>query len=204
MTFIVTFIALIIERFFDWSHLRRWSWYVTLEKGITKKLIASSPYLQLALIVLPLLCAVGIVGFLLKGVLYGLFTLIFQLLVLLYCLGPQNLWADSFACINPATSDYFKKLFHVTDVDDKQKLHKQLLSSIFIEANRRVFAVIFWFVILGPIGAILYRTITLSAQEETKETTTIELAKCARTIETILDWLPIRIFTFLFALGGHF
>ncbi len=67
-----------------------------------------------------------------------------------------------------------------------------------MEANRRVFGIIFWYVVLGPVGAVFYRATTLSA--ESVSTSSLP----ARTVEAILNWLPVRIFTFLFALGGHF
>lgn len=58
---------------------------------------------------------------------------------------------------------------------------------------------IFWFVLLGPLGALLYRLIDIfSAREE------FGLVPIAFRIKQVLDWIPIRIFTFFFALGGHF
>jgi len=182
MTFIVTFIALLIERFFDWSHIRNWSWYLKLETYVTKKMMNQSPYLILALTILPILIIVALMGFLLKGILYGLITLILQLFILLYCLGPKNLWADHLIMIG------------------QQNTQPESMGSFFVEANRRVFSVIFWFSILGPIGALLYRVLTISAQEGTFA----PVSQAARQLEVLMDWLPVRIFTFIFALGGHF
>jgi AmpE protein len=205
MTFIVTFIALMIERFFDWSHLRHWSWYSALERTLAQKLAGTSPYITLALTIVPLLLMITIIQVILTGALYGLLNLIFQLVILVYCIGPRNLWADGFACASAVPNDFCKNYFSIDTMDNSQQLHKQLLDKLFIEANRRLFAVIFWFVILGPLGAVLYRTVTISAQEKAvKEPAALEVSLKARLIETILDWLPIRIFTFIFALGGHF
>jgi len=83
-------------------------------------------------------------------------------------------------------------------------LHGQLLNNIFIAANRRIFGVVFWFIVLGPCGAVLYRAITLSSASFPKQDAAPELLQDARSIESVLDWIPVRILTCVFALGGHF
>lgn len=217
MTFIVALIALVIERFFDWSHLRQWHWYTLFQQMVMKKIPEKFSYLILVMSILPLLFVVGIGEWLLKDSLYGFAALIYQLVILLYCLGPQNLWVDAFSCINVLVQGdgqaLTKKLktSAVTsgsrtvspETSYSRALHKHLLNDIFIEANRRFFAIIFWYFFLGPVGAVLYRTVTLSASEVAQETTP-ELAQSARYTEGLLDWLPVRVFTFIFALGGHF
>lgn len=100
MMFIVTLVALLIERFFDWSHLRRWNWYLALQQVMYQRLPGKSAIVVLAATIIPLLLVVAIISFLLHGFLYGFGNLIFQVFILLYCFGPQNLWADVFAAIN--------------------------------------------------------------------------------------------------------
>jgi AmpE protein len=209
MTFIVTLIALLIERFFDWSHLRHWRWYTALQHTISQRLPGKAAMIVLAATVAPLLIAVGLISFLLNGTLYGFALLLFQLFIFLYCLGPQNLWADAFAAINALSqgdakdaSDKLKTLFGITDMKSAQSMHKQLLNQIFIQANHRVFAVVFWFVLLGPMGAVLYRAVSLSASSVHHDGSP-EIAQSALSVENILDWVPVRILSFLFALGGH-
>jgi AmpE protein len=209
MTFIVTLVALLIERFFDWSHLRHWRWYTTLQHTIFQRLPGKSAVIVLAATIAPLLLGVLLIGFLLSGVLYGFALLVFELFVFLYCLGPQNLWADAFAAVNALTqdnageaADKLKTLFGITEMKSAQGLHKELLNQIFIQANKRVFAVVFWFVVLGPIGAVLYRTISLSASSAPHDGAT-QISQNALTVESVLDWVPSRIFSLMFALGGH-
>lgn len=211
MTFIVTLIALLIERFFDWSHLRHWNWFALLQCRIMERIPNVSPYAVLACTIIPLLLAVEIVQLLLNDTLYGFPQLIFQVVVLLYCFGPKNLWADAYACINAMlqgdakfASEKLKASFGITETSYSQSLRRHLLNDIFIEANRRIFAIVFWFVVLGPIGAVLYRAVTLSFPDVSKQHASVELAQSARSVESVLDWVPVRIFTFIFALGGHF
>lgn len=196
MRFIITLVALLIERFFDWSHLRQWHWYSNLQQAVTQRLSGKNPYLAVSLTILPLVVIVLIVDYLLSHVLYGVLSVVFQLCVLLYCFGPRNLWADAFASATAfsqsdtqAAKEQLHSLFGVTNTGH---------SAFFIEANRRVFAIVFWFAILGPMGAVLYRSLAMSARS------TSELSSVACYLEAILDWLPARLFTFSLALAGHF
>jgi AmpE protein len=211
MTFIVTLIALLIERFFDWSHLRKWHWYADYQQAVAKRFPGKSAYFVLAATIIPLLLLVLVVQLMLKHVMFGMMEFLFQLFLFLYCLGPQNLWADTFACINALVqgdinlaAEKLKVSFGVTDNSSTQSLHGQLINNIFIAANRRIFAIVFWFLILGPLGAVLYRTITLSSADFPRQEVQPELVQDARSVESMLDWIPVRILTCVFALGGHF
>lgn len=206
MTFMVTLIALLVERFFDWSHLRHWHWYTAYQDSIAQKSPAQ-PYVALILTVLPLLIIVGLLQWLLRDMLYGVIGLLFQIALVLYCLGPQNLWADTFASINALVSqnkqvavDKLKMHFGILEIDASSSLHSPLLNSIFIAANHRVFAPLFWFSLLGPIGIVLYRVIALSAAASYKA----DILQQASFIKAILDWIPARLMAIFFVLGKHY
>jgi membrane protein required for beta-lactamase induction len=206
MTFIEILIALLIERFFDWSHLRQWQWFPRYEQMISEKLSNQSASVLMAAVVIPLLLAVWLVNAVAGHLLFGFVGLLFNLLVLLYCLGPRNLWADGFASINTLihgdsyAADNVKTSLNMSDTSYSHAQRKAFLSMIFNQANSRVFAIVFWFALLGPVGAVMYRVITLAASAAGSAS----LVKAARQSLDILDWLPVRLLTFLFALGGHF
>ncbi|MCL2308733.1 MAG: regulatory signaling modulator protein AmpE [Proteobacteria bacterium] len=83
-----------------------------------------------------------------------------------------------------------------------------------IAAYRCVFGVVFWFLIFGPTGAVLYWMLALAAREWSESSvgvditvlavTRAELGKVARWLLFILDWLPIRLLAFSFAIVGNF
>lgn len=211
MIFLVTLIALLIERFFDWSHLRRWQWLTNFQRGIIQRMPSASPALILGLTIVPILLATLLIEYALRHVLFGVVEFLFQILLFLYCLGPQNLWADTYACINALlqgdarlAADKLKSTFGIATAESTSTPQSQLLNHVFIAANRRVFAIVFWFLVLGPLGAVLYRTITLAASEFPSQDAAPQLVNSARAVEAVLDWIPIRILTCVFALGGHF
>lgn len=173
MTFVVTLIALLIERFFDWSHIRNWNWFVQLQRYITQRLQGKHPGLILAASVLPVALIAALIAYIFHGMLYGVIGLVFDLAILLYCLGPNNLWAE--VVTNKVTG----------------------VKNIFVAANRRILAVIFWYLFTGVLGAVIYRTLAVAAQSAEPE----DVRQYAENSEAILDWLPVRFFALLFAAG---
>lgn len=206
MTFIITLIALVMERFFHWHHLRHWGWFLKYERWLAEHSLRLPDPLRLVISLTPPLVVVAFIGYLLSGWFFGLFELIFGVLVLLYCLGPDNLWVQVYHCIDELNKgdpeqavDRAKKAFGISASHNSQIFHQQMVRAIFIAAHERIFSVVFWFVVLGPFGAVLYRLVDLfSARAE------LGLVDIATKMKNGLDWIPVRLFTFIFALGGHF
>ncbi len=179
MTFILALLSLLIERFFHWGHLRAWRWLTPYQRAWQNMPGVRSPALLLLFSVSLVLIVVGVCQHLLVGRFYNFPVLLLDLVALLYCLGPANLWVD-FAAVSPE--------------HDKARVDR----SLFLIAHERLFAVLFWFCLLGPLGAVLYRMTALSADNDAPFTLP------ALTARRWLDWLPIRIFVLLCALAGHF
>lgn len=204
MAFIITLIALVMERFFHWQHLRQWRWFLNYEASLNRYIGNWPASLRLLVNILPPILIVGILSSLLSGLFYGILELIFGVVVLLYCLGPENLWVEIYKYIQAANQNdqtgmqHVMQTFHISP-DREMGFHEALTRAIFVKANDRIFAVIFWFVILGPLGAMLYRLITIFAERPEWG-----LSDISHKLKQLLDWIPVRIFTFFFALGGHF
>lgn len=208
MSFTAIFIALLIERFFDCSHLRYWGWYPKLQRFMQQKLAGQSQAILLAATTIPVIIAVILLEWVLDDVGFGFFKLAFSVAIILYCFGPRNLWADTFACLNAITdgdastaAEQLKKAFGISETEDAQKLHHRFVNAIFIESNRRVFATVFWFSFVGLLGVVFYRLISLSADDENGSSPT---SSVARQIESYLDWPSVRVLGFIFALGGNY
>lgn len=206
MTFIIILIALIIERFFHWSHLRHWRWFARYQQFLSVRFMGWPKYLLLAACIVPPVLVVGLIDFLICHRLYEIPRLIFGVIVLVYCMGPDNLWVQIYSCIralnkedSQAAVGEVKKMFGISNVDQPQAFHQAFTRAIFIAANQRIFAVLFWFAIFGPLGAVLYRAVSLCV-----DNITLGISQTALYLQRLLDWLPARLFTFIFALGGNF
>src|SRR5689334_21915619 len=100
MAFIIILVALLIERFLDWSHLRRWGWlprYHSFLQSFRRPLPAE---LTLFLFIAIPLLIVGLLDVLLSGWFFGFIKLVFGILVLVYCLGPANLWGQAYLSLS--------------------------------------------------------------------------------------------------------
>ncbi|HSW70793.1 MAG TPA: regulatory signaling modulator protein AmpE [Gammaproteobacteria bacterium] len=206
MVFIAILMALALERFFDWSHLRSWQWFDRYCQMLSPVLDRLPPLVRLICWLLPPILVVGLVQHLLSGWFFGLFCLLFDFIILLYCFGPANFWADSYNCLQAMSQgdarlvdERLNAAFPEVGTPTPQTLHKTVVRAIYLEGERRVFAVLFWFSILGPMGALLYRLIVLANSK-----TLSDMAVLSAQALKIIEWLPARLLSFLFALGGHF
>ncbi len=208
MMFIIIFISLVIERFFHWSHLRQWRWFTVYQRWLSHSRLSRLPAVVLLILsLLPLALVVGIINSLLNGHVYGILKILFGIIVLVYCMGPVNLWVQIYQGMHQlhkeedpqAAVEWIRNEFGIAPLENTEQFHHAFVRGILLTAYYRVFAVIFWFVILGPVGAVLYRSVALMSLESP-----LGLMHIAKKIQQLLDWVPVRILTFLFALGGHF
>ena len=132
---------------------------------------------------------------------------IFSLVVLIYCLAPEKLddRLDFYITaieVENAEDRYNleKELIH-TDVANGENIELDVIKSTFIESQRRTFGVIFWFLLLGVPGAILYKLVC----ELLKELTEIRsgFTDSLVDLKRILEWPVSRLMVLGMALAGH-
>lgn len=76
------------------------------------------------------------------------------------------------------------------------QLHNQMLEAVAYQGLERFFAVVFWFVLLGPVGAFAYRLLQLYA--------TVQPSPAWLRVSSLVDWLPARLLAASFAVTGNF
>jgi AmpE protein len=86
-------------------------------------------------------------------------------------------------------------------ITDHVSLHEHVRMALLYEGFERWFAVVFWFFLLGPVGAIGYRLSYLCARND--ELGGVDNQLALRFVH-YLDWLPARILGISFALTGNF
>lgn len=82
--------------------------------------------------------------------------------------------------------------------NDWQSLHQHVLEHAAYRGFERMFAVLFWFFILGPVGALLYRLVFLFNQKAQ------EADVISAKILWWLEWPAARVLGISFALTGNF
>ena len=75
---------------------------------------------------------------------------------------------------------------------------------MFRNAMRRWFGVLFWFLLLGPFGALLYRLLVLSVAGDAARALPQRTVGGARTLLAVLEWPVAQLMTLALALVGNF
>lgn len=239
MEFITILTALAVEQFYkkaenykncDWF-AKYCDWMQHKADSIASQFPSAIGPLSLLLLLAPILIIVAIADNVFAGM-GSLFSFIFGIVVLIYSLGPRD--------ISNQVEQYLESL-SAGDVDDALKHANTFFSGhhykpeiegsprviasvmkrgILLAFNNRILAVLFWFIILGPIGALTYRlTIFLlerfaggyfgqlhetELDEDKDPANGSEFKSAIQRLYMILSWIPARLCVITFALAGSF
>lgn len=144
----------------------------------------------------------------LETVLLGIPGFVFALLVLIYCWGPRDLDQDVDAVFEARDATARQSaLSHLAtpgllrpSADDEVSL----VVNLFAQARRRWFGVLFWFLLLGPLGAMLYRLSARGTQPEAAQSISELHAVRYQRLLAILDWPVAHLMAAALALVSHF
>ena len=188
--------------------LRRYDWFAGWLRWLNAQFPEGSFWrgrygIALAL-VLPLL-VVGLLQVALDKPVWGFVGLLFDITVLFYCWGPRDLDLDVAAVLDaPDAVARRNAAARLGLVGDAAKLDgPALVEAVFRNALRRWFGVLFWFCVLGPFGALLYRASVLAAECDDSQLAQ-ETASGAKAWLAILEWPVSQLATLALALVGNF
>jgi AmpE protein len=181
MEFIALLIALALER---WSEVgnkirsfRAVNSYLKRMQYFAEHYGFKNNYLNYAITILLAMIIIGFLHSLFQSISPRILTTAFDIFILFYCLG----------------SGFYKGTEGERALDNS-------LDSIWHIANRRLFGVIFWFMLLGPMGAVMYRI--NEHLTDRQQWPAVHLG--AQYLQEMLDWIPIRLMGLSFALMGNF
>ncbi|MCH7742814.1 MAG: hypothetical protein IIB71_09175 [Proteobacteria bacterium] len=126
----------------------------------------------------------------------GLFWLALSLAVILYCIELVDL--------DRAFDDqvlWLRSLKKDDELEQVQQTHSNFRSDITYEMFQSLVPTLFWFLILGPAGALLFLLCQRYLEQVDEDDTEVDL------LELVLfwmEWIPARFTVFLFALLGEF
>lgn len=162
----------------------------------------------IALALLPPLLIVALLQWALRAptLVMGFLGLLFGIVALVYAWGPRDLDIDVEAIIDahdpPARRATIAQLW--PDGAAVAADGPALVEAVFRNALHRWFGVLFWFLLLGPVGALLYRLTAFSAEGEFARTLPGETREGARGLYAVLDWPVAQLMTLSMALVGNF
>lgn len=172
------------------------------------------------LLVVLLISPVLVALLLLQDRLYGIANLVLAVIVLFFSLGPKDIAedVDEYCRAIEAEDDEqiritAKSLIEKDVPEDPVERIRRVEESVCIQANNRLFAVIFWFVLFGPygpLGAWTYRVIDLIRRRAVFSASRIEsdanasLMQAAERLHGWLIWIPARLTSIGYAMAGSF
>lgn len=208
MSFLVILLALLIEKFTDWRRevQQDGPWLSLLRRAETSRFGKTSPALALLLVVLVPVLLLGLLLVALEPLAYGWLSLPLHLLVLLYCLGRGHAKREmgAFRDAWRRGDDEAAALAAERDLGLVAETPRSLLQAVQAHLLWRgyqgFFAVIFWYLLLGPVAALAYRLLALTEQHAHDEA----LREHAMHLRHGFDWLPARLLAASFGLVGNF
>jgi membrane protein required for beta-lactamase induction len=162
------------------------------------------------LVLLPVWGLIGLVQIWTDEWLFGLIGLVFYTLVFIYCLGPRDLamdvdtWCEVCDSLHPALRlRAAAQLLGIPDElpENVEDNAHDVTSAVLVQANERLFGVLFWFVLLGPLGAVMWRSSSLLQRYYRYDG---EFGLAASWLYGLLSWLPARLLALAYAMSGHF
>lgn len=188
--------------------LRRYGWFTGWLKWLREHIHGSwyaSAFALLISLGLPLaLCALIQHG--LSGVFFGLPGFVFGLAMLFYCWGPRDLDLDVEAVLEAADHESQQAALR-TLTGEGTALPDDVpgaVTGVFRAAKRRWFGVLFWFLLLGPFGALLYRLAQRGTEATAREHLPMIQANAFARLLAILEWPVAQAMTLALALAGNF
>ncbi len=160
----------------------------------------------IALALLPPLLLVALFQLALEAPLLGLAGLLFGIAVLFYSWGPRDLDLDVEAVMTAPDVAVRRAAAAQLWPDPAQAAldPPAMVAAVFRGAQRRWFGVLFWFLLLGAAGALLYRLVALAAEGEASRLLPPETVAGARWLHGLLDWPVAQLMTLAMALVGNF
>tara|TARA_R110002096_G_scaffold154_31_gene1052 strand:+ start:2033 stop:2944 length:912 start_codon:yes stop_codon:yes gene_type:complete len=223
MNLIALLIGLAIERLathlFHWRRLRWLDRIIDAGFRQANKLATWPALIPVIVLAVLLVLPVAAIIYSLGGTLHGFTYLLLAIFVLLFSIGPRDIGEEVGEYCDALQSEDEEKVEHAAkaliegDVpDDPRERISSVEAAVCVQANNRLFAVIFWFVVLGPLAAWAYRVTDLirrravftAAREEQEDSNSARIRDAAEFLHGWLAWIPARITALGYATAGHY
>ncbi len=226
MNLIALLIGLLIERLAtQWFHWRRMRWMDRIiDRGFAfAERMSSWPVLVPVILLAILLVLPAVAVFMALGGTLGGFTyLLLAIILLFFSFGPHDIGEDVDDYCEALKSENDEEILHAANAiiegdvpDDPLARIRRVEESVCVQANNRLFAVIFWFIVVGPLGPLAawaYRVTDLirrravfsASRSEPDDEQAARVREAAETLHGWLAWMPARLTALGYATAGHF
>lgn len=210
MSLIILLVTLGIVLFWqEGASFRKFSWFQAYIEKLNSFLAGQQSWqaeLRYLIILLPIPVALWLILILFQGLMLSVLTFIVSTIALWFSfqqLPVERDYEEYFAAVGARDEQAIRnsatKLLPNANLEQTTYMGREITAHMFIQAHQAIFAVIFWFLILGPAGAIAYRLII-----ESQKLSYPEIAAVAKKWQSWLDFIPTRLLSLSFSLMGNF
>ncbi|HZH43770.1 MAG TPA: regulatory signaling modulator protein AmpE [Lysobacter sp.] len=211
ITLIATVVALVLGHVAPAviNAMRHYGWFESLLRGYNARFPEGSFWhgrAGLLLALLPPLLLVLLFQLALDEPMLGIPALLFGTLVLIYCWGPRDLDLDVDTIVQAPDAAARRQAAAALYAEGSEPSLEptRLVEAVFRNALRRWFGVLFWFMVLGPFGALLYRLTALAVDGPGARVLPPGTLAGAQALLKVLDWPVAQLLTLALALVGNF
>lgn len=208
MTLIAVLIALALEHFvISLDHIRGFGWFDRytrwLELKFEGKAFWGGALGVIATLLVPLL--VLVLAAKLLGQVSPVLVFILAVAVFVYCLGPDlNTWLtryiDSLESRDEATRAEMEQALGGGDESSGRMDKNRIISRVLLRSHEHFFGILFWFIVLGMAGALLYRLVI--QLYDSYGDIHGGYAESVRTLHGIMMWPSAHLLALGFGLSG--
>lgn len=149
------------------------------------------------------LLLVGLLQWALHGWLYGMPGAVFSVLMVVLCWGPRDLERDVEALIyaEDASSQAQGQAVLRQDMNEPDRDSAPITQAVAVALLRRALGVMFWFIVIGPVGVLAYRLLASAAQQPGP--LSLAAHERLRGVLALAEWPVSQLAVFSFALMGN-
>ena len=187
-------------------------WLAThIEKICNRESYSQRQRIGFGLLALVLLC--GGIAALLSIAYLSPYAIFFETIILYLAIAPRSLTEHALAVhsalrdndINLARKRVGYMVSRHTQEMDEQQISRATIESTLENGNDAIFAALFWFIIAGIPGVVIFRLVnTLDAMWGYRTPRYEYFGKAAALLDDLLNYIPARLTALSYGLCGHF
>jgi AmpE protein len=136
---------------------------------------------------------------------------VYGVLVLVLCLGPRNLTLEASAYLRARAAGDSRRAREIAAMlleeeppADLSGAGEKVAEAVLARAGDYLFCVIFWFALLGPFGAVIYRSADTLAVRAGVDVPDSAYARYTLGLKRVLAWIPLHLLAMTYAVAGNF
>ncbi len=213
---VIILLALVLDRWLpERGGFQIWVWYSDWAESVEQRFnggLRTQGIFAVLLAIAPILLAIFLATLIL-GQIAGVLTFLFSVVVLYLCVDLYRLGAVAQAVAaaleNGDVAHAAARLKELTGKDTVETTGAGVahasVEAILKQGNKLVMAPIFWFLLLGPLGAMLQRLASVLDRLWAHHTARYaEFGWAAARLDDLLCWIPARITAISYAIMGSF